>query len=583
MDLKKTYIELPIPSVKTRHIDSYFNGPENSDNLGFVRCKTCYVRFSPNIEKEFMIEHLKTHDYIWTRYMNNIESFAKDKYNHSRILYDDPRKNNDLKLSHGISSQTENIVIRFPKCRTKRIRYHSTRWKESDKSWNKQVADEYQNNHIGAYQGNFDKPICDTKLRCGNWGLFFNDFVSYRHEPVNMCKVFDVNPTKYKGLESKDKIKAYFISNQSDIDKIAGPATLLESQKIVYTCTKGVCIFPCLCKGCILGKKECEEHTILHPFRFDAEADFFTVRNSDGFDITCNTGKITFSNSMEKGYEMIYDVYKYAGIKRNCLKCTEDVFHHQAFHFIYHDNCKFCRTSRHRIEGITTHAKFLNRFENRRERELLSCHYCFRVFSSVQFKNKHVKSIHENNEDQQFACDQCEIVFDLKKNLLQHVQTHQQEVKGLKCGSCAKTFKLKQNLDTHVKSIHNKETVKCDVCDKTFNRQSNLTSHYKYVHDILENYLVLDDGLEIQYYECDECPFETRYLKNLRRHNLTEHSDENRFNCMECSFTCNRMDNLHLHIKNIHQSESKEVFSCNICDFTSKYKPNLRRHVMKFH
>ena len=66
--------------------------------------------------------------------------------------------------------------------------------------------------------------------------------------------------------------------------------------------------------------------------------DYFTVRNSDSYNINVNEGKITFGNSMEKGYEMIYDVYKHAGIRRICVPCSDDVFHHQAFHFVYHVN-----------------------------------------------------------------------------------------------------------------------------------------------------------------------------------------------------------------------------------------------------
>ena len=92
----------------------------------------------------------------------------KNKYFHKNVIYDDEREVDDLVLSTGITWNKESIVIRMPKSRTKRIRYQSDRWKDGENSWNRKVADEYQNNHIGAYQGNFDKPICDTHLRCGN-------------------------------------------------------------------------------------------------------------------------------------------------------------------------------------------------------------------------------------------------------------------------------------------------------------------------------------------------------------------------------------------------------------------------------
>ena len=69
-----------------------------------------------------------------------------------------------MRLSHGIHFQDENLVIRFPKSRTRHSRYSSNCWRKNDRSWNKKVADEYQNNHIGGFQGNFDKPICEKKL-----------------------------------------------------------------------------------------------------------------------------------------------------------------------------------------------------------------------------------------------------------------------------------------------------------------------------------------------------------------------------------------------------------------------------------
>ena len=65
---------------------------------------------------------------------------------------------------------------------------------------------------------------------------------------------------------------------------------------------------------------------VLHPHLFEVSEDFFTVRNADSFNITCNTGIIRYSNSMVKGQEMVYDVYKYAGIKRDCLSCSDDIF-----------------------------------------------------------------------------------------------------------------------------------------------------------------------------------------------------------------------------------------------------------------
>ena len=579
MNLKQSFIELPTPSVKLKVISSYFDEPNNPDNLGYVRCRTCCERFDPYVEYEFKINHLKSHKDIWLRFQKNLEDSLKNKYFHKNVIYDDEREADDLVLSTGITWNKESIVIRLPKSRTKRIRYQSDRWKDGENSWNRKVADEYQNNHIGAYQGNFDKPICDTDLRCGNWGVTFADFVNYRHEPVEACKIFDINTTKYRNLKNKDKIKAYYIKDRSHGEKIAGPAQIIEDHRIIYTCTKSCCIFPCLCKGCVLAEVECSEHTILHPHFFNPDEDFFTVRNGDTLNITGNTGNITFSNSMQKGYEMIYDVYRYAGIERICLICTDDNFQHQAFHFVYHSHCKFCRASRHRIEGVLTHDHFLIRFENRRYEELLSCHFCFKIFSSVQYKKMHVKNSHGENKSpssSEIGNTSCNTRKDPNHK-------HHETEKTMKCEHCENKFCLKHSLDVHVKSVHNYETVQCTICKQNFNRQSNLNSHYKYVHDILKNILDMDERTEIEYHECDQCQFKSRDIRKLTRHTLSLHSDLKSFNCTECDFSCKRMDNLNRHIRNLHRKESTAIHSCTFCEFSSLYLPNLERHMSRMH
>ena len=160
-------------------------------------------------------------------------------------------------------------------------------------------------------------------------------------------------------------------------------------------------------------------------------------------------------------------------------------------------------------------------------------------------------------------------------------KTHGQR-NELKCRECGKIFAMKQNLDVHMKSVHSFASVKCTICHQSFTRQSNLTSHYNYVHDVVDNYLVMDDGIEIQYYECEECSFESRYEKNLRKHILTVHSEERKFNCTECPYVSNRMDNLSMHIKTQHSSKAT-IFACEECDYTSKYIQNVRKHGKKVH
>ena len=580
--MQPAFIELPTPSSGSRHIWRYYDRPENPDNLGFIRCKTCYVRFPPSLSEHEMLEHMKSHEGVWSKFFDSLESKLNNIYNRESIIDNDERKKDDLKLSNGILFEDKSIIIRFPKSRTKRVRFFTDRWGPEESSWNKTVANEYQNNQIGSHQGNFDRPISDKKYRCGNTLLTFSEFVTYRHEPVDSCMVFDINRQKYRNLQNKEKIDSYKILKCSELSKYAGPTTLIDKNQICYTCPNGFCIIPCICKACALNDEECDKHKILHPDLFDPVDHFFTVRNADDQNINYNEGKITYSNSLEKGYEMIYDVYKYAGIMKTCQKCKDDIFHHQAFHFVYHDSCKFCRASKHRFEGIRTHIQFLNRFEERRYKEEMSCPICYKVFSSVQSKENHVRIVHENQRDDNISCENCEETFSSKAALRYHVEKNHEPRKDLKCRYCDKTFTMKHGLDTHIRSVHNYKTVKCEICDQSFTRQSNLTSHYKYVHDVVDNYLIMDDGKEVEFFECERCSFETRYEKNLRKHIITVHNTDLKFNCTECDYFSNRMDNLSKHIKLKHEDEATS-FACNDCNFTSKFRYNLNRHVKNVH
>jgi hypothetical protein len=181
-------------------MNRYLDPKDNPDNLGYVRCKTCYERSPGDMNYESRIEHLKLHPNRWDDFLNGIERSVNHEFNNSNIHYNDPQMEIDLKLSNGITIDEEKINLRFASSRKIRNRYFTNRWRPTDKSWNKAVADEYQNNQIGSLQGNFDKPIGDKDLRCGNTLISFSDYVNFRHEPVSACKIFYVNRTKYRHL-----------------------------------------------------------------------------------------------------------------------------------------------------------------------------------------------------------------------------------------------------------------------------------------------------------------------------------------------------------------------------------------------
>ena len=115
MSLKSSYIELRTPSSGWKIINRYFDPKDNPDNLGYVRCKTCYERFPGDMNYESRIEHLKLHANRWDDFLNGIERSVNHEFNNSNIHYDDPRMENDLKLSNGITIYEEKNQLEISK------------------------------------------------------------------------------------------------------------------------------------------------------------------------------------------------------------------------------------------------------------------------------------------------------------------------------------------------------------------------------------------------------------------------------------------------------------------------------------
>ena len=136
-----------------------------------------------------------------------------------------------------------------------------------------------------------------------------------------------MNHEKYKNLDDLNKIKALKIGPNVENLNIIGPCSRDHDMSLLYTCIKHKCIFPCVCKDCVLEEKQCQEHQILHSGYFDPDRHAITVRSDDSHDINTVTDDFGFD---PKGK---IEVIKYAGIEKdssNCEKCPKDVLHHHA-------------------------------------------------------------------------------------------------------------------------------------------------------------------------------------------------------------------------------------------------------------
>ena len=113
---------------------------------------------------------------------------------------------------------------------------------------------------------------------------------------------------------------------------------------------------------------------------------------------------------------------------------------------------------------------------------------------------------------------------------------------------------------------------KCNKCKERFITQQFLESHkrYKHVQQTDNNLtLVVENNIEDESkFECDQCSFSSKYLKNLNRHKEVIHKKRK------------PKDHISSAIK---RSKVIKGFSCESCDYKCVTKFNLNRHVSRMH
>ena len=178
------------------------------------------------------------------------------------------------------------------------------------------------------------------------------------------------------------------------------------------------------------------------------------------------------NNKHYLGYEEpVVQIYVYAGIKKDCDTCSNELYNHSAYHFIFHDNCKFCRFLAHRFDGITTREEFCIRIDNIFSEENFSCCLCNKIFSSKKIKDDHIKNVHQNGG--YFLCNECGRIFASKVALEYRLKSLHRVEEQWMCKHCKKTFNMKHSLNVHVRNVHSMKTFVCKICSKLFSRLSH--------------------------------------------------------------------------------------------------------------
>ena len=146
---------------------------------------------------------------------SGVNSVHNDKYNPREKLPSDLLLS--LELSH--------LKLKMPHSRITRSRYSSS---PPRKPWPKLIAKTYNENAVGAFAGNFDKPVT-SNIRCGNTVLTFREFVEFRHEPENKCH--RVNMNVYYKVDDISKIESLEIADDLLLMLLMDQQLLRDPQK----------------------------------------------------------------------------------------------------------------------------------------------------------------------------------------------------------------------------------------------------------------------------------------------------------------------------------------------------------------
>lgn len=94
-----------------------------------------------------------------------------------------------------------------------------------------------------------------------------------------------------------------------------------------------------------------------------------------------------------------------------------------------------------------------------------TCRFCGRIFEDRSQLNVHYT--HTHRDKPQYECDQCQLVFCVKRELSTHQRIHSGETPH-KCGQCGKEFGTRQLLKKHNMWHTGERTHVCQHCGKAF-------------------------------------------------------------------------------------------------------------------
>ena len=108
------------------------------------------------------------------------------------------------------------------------------------------------------------------------------------------------------------------------------------------------------------------------------------------------------------------------------------------------------------------------------------CPFCDHSSAERASLKKHIKSIHENRQQN---CSKCNKSFKDKEKLDRHINLIHEVKQPHKCNFCDHRFLYRIDLKMHKEIVHGPKPYKCSVCEKCFKTKWTIRKHVDVIHD----------------------------------------------------------------------------------------------------
>ncbi|KAL7884584.1 hypothetical protein AOLI_G00073540 [Acnodon oligacanthus] len=162
----------------------------------------------------------------------------------------------------------------------------------------------------------------------------------------------------------------------------------------------------------------------------------------------------------------------------------------------------------------------VSQIRNKRKRKaapklILPCEFtgCWKIFSSRQYLNHHMK--YQHFQQKTFTCSHpsCGKSFNFKKHLKEHEKLHSDQ-KDYICEFCARAFRTSSNLSIHRRIHTGEKPLQCEVCGFTCRQKASLNWHMR-KHDAESGYQ----------FPCEICGRRFEKRDNVTAHRSKSHPE----------------------------------------------------------